>query len=89
MECMADAWSWRCSFRLFLLRIVYFAIVGIYVATALWICGQALAPAAALAVIPLVLVATILPIARDLAPVRPHSICCFRRSSPTFWWRWA
>ena len=59
-------WSWRRSFRLILLRIVYFAIVGTYVATALWMCGQGIAPATALAVIPLVLLATVLPSASGL-----------------------
>jgi hypothetical protein len=59
-------WSWRRSFRLILLRMAYFAIVGSYVATALWICGQGIAPATALAVIPLILMATVLPSASGL-----------------------
>ena len=59
-------WSWRRSFRLILFRMAYFAIVGSYVATALWICGQGIAPATALAVIPLVLMATVLPSASGL-----------------------
>ncbi len=59
-------WSWLRSFRLVLLRVVYFAIVGGYATAALWICGQGIGPAAALAVIPLVLMATILPSASGL-----------------------
>ncbi len=59
-------WGWRRSFRLFLLRIGYFGIVGCYVTAALWICGQGIGVATALAVIPLVLMATVLPSASGL-----------------------
>jgi len=59
-------WNWRRSFRLVFLRSVYFGIVGGYVATALWICGQPIPPATALTVIPLVLMATVLPSASGL-----------------------
>lgn len=59
-------WNFRRSFRLIVLRVAYFAIVGGYVATALWICGEGISPATALAVIPLVLMATILPSASGL-----------------------
>jgi len=59
-------WSWRRSCRLVVLRIAYFAIVGTYVVSALWVCGQRFAPTVALAVIPLVLMATVLPSAAGL-----------------------
>jgi hypothetical protein len=54
-------WTFARSLRLVLLRIVYFAIGAGYVATGLWMCGQAIGPATALSVIPLVFLATILP----------------------------
>ena len=82
-------WNWRLSLRLILLRMIYFAIVGTYVVSALWICGQGIAPATALAVIPLVLMATILPSAQVSAPAKLPSICCSPRNGPTSWWRWA
>jgi hypothetical protein len=61
-----DEWGWRRSLRLFILRSVYFAIVGGYVAAALWLCGQGIGLATALTVIPLVLIATVLPSASGL-----------------------
>jgi hypothetical protein len=60
------AWSFGRSVRLVALRLVYFGIVGVYVPTALWLCGQPIGPATALAVVPLVLLATILPSASGL-----------------------
>jgi len=55
------AWTWRHSLRLFLLRIVYYAVVGMYATLALRICGVYEDHATVLSTIPLVLVADSLP----------------------------
>jgi hypothetical protein len=60
------AWDARRSMRLILLRVVYFGVSGIYVVAALWLCGQGIGLATALVVVPLVLLATILPSASGL-----------------------
>jgi hypothetical protein len=59
-------WDFRHSLQLVALRIAYFGIVGIYVPTALWLCGQGISAATALAVVPVVLMASILPSASGL-----------------------
>jgi hypothetical protein len=56
-----DGWTWRRSVHLILLRIGYFAILGSYVAAAMRLCKLEVAPATALATIPLVLMASVLP----------------------------
>ena len=56
-----DGWTWRSNVHLILLRIGYFAILGSYVVAALRICSLEVAPATALATIPLVLMASVLP----------------------------
>jgi hypothetical protein len=61
-----DGWTWRRSVHLVLLRVGYFAILGSYVAVALRICALDVAPATALAAVPLVLMAGILPSASGL-----------------------
>jgi hypothetical protein len=60
------AWSYRRSLRLVLLRVVYFAMVGVYVPAALWLCGQGIGLATAAATVPLVLMASVLPSASGL-----------------------
>jgi hypothetical protein len=59
-------WTWRDSFRLLPLRVAYFAITGSYVAAALWICGEGITAATALAVVPLIVLAANLPSASGL-----------------------
>jgi len=54
-------WTWRHSLRLFLLRIVYYAVLGLYATLALRICGVYKDHATVLSTIPLVLVADSLP----------------------------
>ncbi len=60
------AWDFRRSLRLIALRTVYFAIAGFYLVAALWLCGQSISLTTALAVVPLVLMATVLPSASGL-----------------------
>jgi hypothetical protein len=60
------AWDVRRSLRLILLRFVYFGLDGIYVPAALWLCGQPIGAGTALAVVPVVLLATVLPSASGL-----------------------
>jgi hypothetical protein len=60
------AWDAHRSLRLILLRVVYFSLDGIYVPAALWLCGQPIGVGTALAIVPLVLLATVLPSASGL-----------------------
>ena len=83
-----DGWTWRRSVHLVLLRIGYFAILGGYVAAAFRICSLDVAPATALATIPLVLMAAALPSVRASAPAKRHSISCSLRGVRKCCWRW-
>jgi hypothetical protein len=69
-----DGWTWRRSIQLIVLRIGYFAILGGYVAAALRICDLKVSPTAALATIPLVLMASVLPSASGLG-TRETALC--------------
>ncbi len=59
-------WDARRSLRLMVLRTIYFGLDGIYVPAALWLGGQPIGAGTALAVVPLVLLVTILPSASGL-----------------------
>jgi hypothetical protein len=76
-----QSWTWRRSVRLVLLRGVYFAIVGSYVALALQICRVSVRPATALTMTPLVLMASVLPSASGLG-TRETALCLLFRSAP-------